>query len=56
MTQIQINELVAAATGDDLREIRRHGFQIVGMHEFDLDEEAVPQLVDWDEVDRRRYA
>lgn len=56
MTQNQLDHSVAAVTGDDVREIRRLGFNLVGMKEFDLDEEAVPQLVDWDEVDRLRYA
>ncbi len=54
MTQSQVNEMVAAATGDDLGEIRRLGFSLVGMNEFDLDEDVIPQVVDWDEVDRHR--
>jgi len=54
MTQSQINEMVAHATGDDLGEIRRLGFSLVGMNEFDLDEEVSPQSLDWDEVDRSR--
>ncbi|WP_158261067.1 MULTISPECIES: hypothetical protein [Pirellulaceae] len=54
MTQSEINALVAAVTGDDLGEVRRLGFSLVGVNEFDLDEEMSPQALDWDEVDRSR--
>lgn len=57
MTQTQLDRLVAKATGEDLRSIRRRGFSIATFGR-DLDPEPdqrPPQWVDWDELDRKRY-
>ena len=57
MTQSYIDQLVAAATGDDLREIRRLGFSLVSPAGGELADDAPtwsPQAVDWDDVDRCR--
>ncbi len=57
MTQRQLNRFVAAATGEDVREIRRRGFSIVEPNNIDFDPEPndlPPQVVDWDEVDALR--
>lgn len=54
MTQSQLDEMVAAALGSELREVRRLGFSLVGMSQVDLDEDHEPMIVDWDEVDRNR--
>jgi hypothetical protein len=57
MTQRQLNRFVAAATGEDVREIRRRGFSIVEPNNIDFDPEPndlPPQVVDWDEVDSLR--
>ena len=57
MTQRQLNRFVAAATGEDIREIRRRGFSIVQPNNIDFDPEPndlPPQVVDWDEVDALR--
>ena len=57
MTQSYIDQLVAAATGDDLREIRRLGFSLViadGRDRADDVPTWSPQTVDWDDVDRCR--
>ena len=57
MTQSYIDQLVAAATGDELREIRRLGFSLVSPTDVELEDDAAmwsPEMVDWDEVDRHR--
>lgn len=54
MPQSLLEEMIAKATGDDLRDIRRLGFQIADPHEVNFDPEPVfsdPRTVDWDEVD-----
>jgi hypothetical protein len=59
MTQRQLNRFVAAATGEDIREIRRRGFSIVDPNNIDFDPEPndlPPQVVDWDEVDQLRLS
>ena len=57
MTQQQIDRLVAKATGEDLRAIRRRGFSIVDTKVICLDpdpDQKSPQWVDWDQLDRER--
>ena len=57
MSQSELEEAVARATGESLRTIRRHGFSLVTpLKVFDPDEhvQAEPQIVDWDEVQARR--
>jgi len=58
MTQQQFDRLVAAATGEDIREIRRRGFgpadaEVVAFdpEPFDVD---IDKYLDWDEVDAER--
>ena len=53
MTQQQLDQEVAEATGESLRTIRRRGFSIVNMAEADFDPEPniLPaQFIDWDEM------
>lgn len=57
MTQQQLDRLVAKATGEDLRSIRRRGFSIANPIEVSFDPEPdqrPPRWVDWDELDRQR--
>lgn len=57
MTQRELENEVAAATGESLREIRRRGFSIVQPLPDDEPEiYAFPQTVDWDALDWRRSA
>ena len=57
MTQKHLNEMVAAATGEDLHEIRHRGFSLVDPFESNFDPELddlPPQRIDWDELDLQR--
>ena len=57
MTQQQLDRLVAKATGEDVRAIRRRGFSIVDPKVICFDPEPdqrSPQWVDWDQLDRER--
>ena len=56
MTQNQIDCLVAEATGEDLREIQRHGFTMADpdIVNFDPEPYLPPQIIDWDEVELGR--
>lgn len=58
MSQAEIDQEVAAATGESLSTIRRRGFSLVTpLKLFDPDESlAQPQVVDWDQVESNRYA
>lgn len=57
MTQSELEEQVARATGDSLETVRRHGFQLEEValedfDDFDLDEEEWddgPLVFDWDD-------
>ena len=54
MTQRELNDAVCFSTGDDLREIRRHGFSLADPAEVHFDPEPdqlPPSVVDWDELD-----
>jgi hypothetical protein len=57
MTQQQLDRLVADATGEDLRAIRRRGFSIANPVDVNFDPEPdqrPPQWVDWDLLDLER--
>ena len=57
MTQQQLDRLVADATGEDLRSIRRRGFSIANPVDVNFDPEPdqrPPQWVDWDLLDLER--
>jgi hypothetical protein len=57
VTSQEIAEQVAKATGESLREIRRRGFSLADSPHVAFDPEPYdipPQLVDWDELARRR--
>ena len=57
MTQQQLDRLVADATGEDLRAIRRRSFSIANPVDVNFDPEPdqrPPQWVDWDQLDRER--
>ena len=56
MTQNQIDCLVAEATGEDLGEIQRLGFNLADPIDVEFDPEPYlpPQIIDWDEVDLGR--
>jgi len=54
MTQTQLEQLVARATGEDIRAIRERGFSVADPLEVNFDPEPdnlPPQVVDWDELD-----
>jgi hypothetical protein len=51
MTQAELNQEVADATGESLRTIRRRGFSVftpLQVFDPDGDDLALPQIVDWD--------
>lgn len=56
MTQNDLNREVAAATGETVAEISRHGFQPLTPvpDENELDDESLDPYLDWDEVDLHR--
>jgi len=57
MTQTQLEQLVARATGEDIRAIRERGFSVADPLEVNFDPEPdnlPPQVVDWDELDLER--
>ena len=57
MTQMQLDQLVANATGEDLRSIRQRGFSIADLQDVDFDPEPdqrPPQFIDWDELELER--
>jgi len=60
MTQAELEAAVSRSTGESLSTIRRRGFSIVvpgpSIYEPEPDEIAMPQMVDWDQVQARRHA
>jgi hypothetical protein len=59
MTQSEIDQAVAAKTGESVRTIRRHGFSIVSpLAIFDPEDgvNAEPQVLDWDRVEAERLS
>lgn len=58
MSQAELEEAVARATGESLGTIRRHGFSLVTpLKVFDPDDatQAEPQVIDWDAVQARHW-
>lgn len=51
MSSAQLEREVAAATGESLRRIRRHGFQLAcpDVVDFDPQPSGPPATIDWDE-------
>jgi hypothetical protein len=62
MTQAELNQAVADATGESVHTIRRRGFSVVTpltvFQPDDVDDYALPNVVDWDALERqqRRFA
>ena len=62
MTQAELNQAVADATGESVHTIRRRGFSVVTplsvFQADDADDYALPSVVDWDalELQQRRNA
>ena len=57
MTQTQLEQLVAKATGEDIRAIRERGFSVADPLEVNFDPEPdqrPPLFIDWDELDLER--
>lgn len=57
MTRRDLESAVAAATGEDVREIRRRGFSVLNLRQRDFDPEPdnqLPRAIDWDRVDQQR--
>jgi DNA-binding winged helix-turn-helix (wHTH) protein len=58
MTQAELNDAVAEATGESVRTIRRRGFSIVTpLQVFNPDEDddqASPSYIDWDTLEREQ--
>lgn len=56
MTQQQLDEAVALATGEDMREVRHLGFSLADPADvvFDPEPWMPPQTVDWDQLDLER--
>lgn len=57
MTQMQLDALVADATGEDIRAIRQRGFSVADPYDVNFDPEPnnlPPQMIDWDELDLER--
>ena len=52
-----IDRTVCRATGESVREISRRGFSLADLIEVDYDPESEvsPQVMDWDELERRRF-
>ncbi len=58
MTQSELEQAVATATGESVAEIRHLGFSLADPDDVDFDPEPVdraPQVVDWDDLAQRRY-
>jgi hypothetical protein len=53
MTQTEIDEGVAAATGENIKEVRRRGFHLADQPEIVCDPLPRPRVVDWDQLDQR---
>ena len=57
MKRRDLESAVAAATGEDVHEIRRRGFSLLNLRDRDFDPEPdnlPPQAIDWDRVDQQR--
>jgi hypothetical protein len=56
MTQAQLDRAVADATGESRRTIRQLGFSLVGPASGERRGSDVAKFLDWDRVQRARYA
>lgn len=57
MTQCELEQLVAEATGEDLCQIRSRGFGLADPWEVDFDpepDELPLNIIDWDDIDLER--
>ncbi|MEK6248306.1 MAG: hypothetical protein N2C12_09015 [Planctomycetales bacterium] len=57
MTQNQLDQLVANATGEDLYQIEARGFSLADPLDNEFDPEPYdvpPQVINWDHVDQSR--
>ncbi|WP_417385379.1 hypothetical protein [Gimesia sp.] len=57
MIQAQLDQQVAQATGEDLREVRFRGFSLADPMTVSFDPEPYdlpPQILDWDQADLER--
>jgi hypothetical protein len=58
MTQAELNQAVADATGESVQTIRRRGFSVVTplkvFQPDDADDYALPSVVDWDDLERQQ--
>jgi DNA-binding winged helix-turn-helix (wHTH) protein len=57
MTQTELNQAVAEATGESVQTIRRRGFSVVtplSVFQPDADDYALPSVVDWDALERQQ--
>ena len=57
MNASRIDRAVSRATDESVREISRRGFSLADLIEVDDDSESEvsPQVMDWDEPERRRF-
>jgi len=58
MKRRDLESAVAAATGEDVHEIRRRGFSLLNLRDRDFDPEPDnlrPQAIDWDRLDQQRH-
>lgn len=56
MRQTDLNRAVAHVTGESIATIQRLGFLLAEPEQsFDLDREAGPQVIDWDELEQRQW-
>ena len=59
MSQTELDQAVARATGESMRAVRRHGFSLLtplGLFEPDESATAEPLVVDWDQLQADRRA
>lgn len=60
MSQAELDRQVSRLTGESLREVRRRGFSLLApqlsVFDPDADDQAEPQVLDWDQVEAERYA
>ncbi len=59
MTQNELNQSLARATGESVRTIRRFGFSLFDPGDPDIDIDVcdlAPQVVDWDRLELDRLA
>lgn len=58
MTQAELNQAVAEATGESVHTIRRRGFSVVSpltvFQPDDTDDYELPNVVDWDALERQQ--